>query len=305
MIRREDYQEVKRNKDWSIGNEPVIDFGAELAKTITQYPDMKKAYDNFSEIYKIPKTNFILTNGCEEALRIACNILYVTSPSSDTFFYYENPSWGMVPVIGSQVFAYRFPVNYIYHERPNGGFFKLDVIKYQTSDSVIYVTDRFSNLFEHRNMFNRDERNRLIVDETYTGNMLYRFKDYNVGTEVNNILTEDSVYIGSYSKFFGCGIRLGYILFNKKYNDLMQLYRPQYISPMACTFAGIHLYDMNELVNDISKDVDGRYITVHPNYCTIKAKDYDGPEERINKKFIVSNIEFYRLGVPLKDEEED
>lgn len=305
MIRREEYQEVKRNEDWSIGNEPVIDFGAGLTKSISQYPDMKKAYDNFSEIYKIPKTNFILTNGCEEALRIACSVLERTSSSSDIFFYYENPSWGMVPVIGKQVFEYTVPINYSYNERPNGGFFKLDKIKYHTSDSVVYVTDRFSNLFEHRNMFNRDEHNRLIVDETYTGSMLCRFKDYNVEAEVNNILTEDCVYIGSYSKFFGCGIRLGYVLFNKKYNDLMQLYRPQYISPMACTFTGIHLYDMDKLVNDISKDADERYVTVHPNYCTIKAKDYNGPEERINKKFTVSGIEFYRLGVPLRDEDED
>ena len=63
----------------------------------THYPNMFLTYQKFSNIFNLPTSRFILTNGCENALRIALLLLKPTSLSI------ENPTWGLVSIIAKSL----------------------------------------------------------------------------------------------------------------------------------------------------------------------------------------------------------
>ena len=77
---------------------------------------------------------------------------------------------------------------------------------------MFYITDKYNNVFEHEVLQDRNEYAKYtIVDETYSAKML---------RNSNREIPENVFVIGSYSKFCGAGIRLGYILYNPKWNNL-------------------------------------------------------------------------------------
>ena len=75
-----------KNEPWFVNNE----YG--------WYPDMNKMYDDFSKIFNIGKKNFILTNGCENAMRIALE--FYNFEYGSQILYAENSGWQMADVLG-------------------------------------------------------------------------------------------------------------------------------------------------------------------------------------------------------------
>ena len=94
MFKRRDYFKEDRQKPCSIKDEPVsrASLNDEEARS---YPDMYEAYRDFAKTYNLSMNNFILTNGCENAVRI---IFEAIRPK---YVYTENPSWGLVEVLAN------------------------------------------------------------------------------------------------------------------------------------------------------------------------------------------------------------
>ena len=159
-------------------------------------------------------------------------------------------------------------------------------LKLPQENSLFYITDKYNNVFEHEVLQDRNEYAKYtIVDETYSAKML---------RDSNREIPENVFVIGSYSKFCGAGIRLGYILYNPKWNNLMQLLREECISKLAEKYTSIHMPEMN------LPEFDGDFVCKSNNYVVVKADSYTGDKRRINRVFEVSGIKFYKLGLSLK-----
>ncbi|WP_270649909.1 aminotransferase class I/II-fold pyridoxal phosphate-dependent enzyme [Megamonas funiformis] len=287
MFKRRDYFKEDRQKPWSIKDEPVT--CEALADTEARtYPDMFEAYKNFAQTYNLSRDSFILTNGCENAVRIIFEAL------RPKYAYIENPSWGLVEVLANGLLYPRpeetpeekriFLVDY---EFKNEKFVLGDYpLKLPQENSLFYITDKYNNVFEHEVLQDRNEYAKYtIVDETYSAKML---------RNSNREIPENVFVIGSYSKFCGAGIRLGYILYNPKWNNLMQLLREECISKLAEKYTSIHIPEIN------LPEFDGDFVCKSNNYVIVKADSYTGDKRRINREFEVSGIKFYKLGLSLK-----
>lgn len=263
IIKRNSYKK-KDVENISKKNEPnkSVFFTVDNAK----YPNMYSAYDIFSKYFKIPKQNFILTNGCENACRIALlarNIKDITI---------ENPTWDLFRIIaaGLNVKYYLHDYEYV------NGIFQPTAIN--DKHEWLYTTDTYNNLFKHKN-FSEDTYVNVIIDETYT---LKYLKNYTT-------IPKNKIIVGSFSKAVGCGLRLGYILFNSIYNERFQLLREQYISSTAVEFLrNISEYDLN-----MEKDIDSPLcISSHKVYSTFSEKIGNN-----GKQFHVGKDIFFRYGI--------
>lgn len=287
MYIRKNYFKEDREKPWSIKDEPVNQ-EALNDEIVRAYPDMYEAYQNFAKTYNLSMNEFILTNGCENAVRI---ILEALRPQ---YLYTENPSWGLVEVLANGLLYPRpeetpdeqriFMVNY---EFKDGRFILGNFTpKLPTKNSVFYITDKYNNVFEHEELTARNEYAKYtIIDETYSAKLLRNNK--------RNI-PENVFVIGSYSKFCGAGIRLGYILYNPKWNYLLQLLREECISKLAAKYTKVRMPEI------VLPEYEGKYVCRSNNYVIVRADEYTGDKRRINRAFEVSGIKFYKLGLLLK-----
>ena len=269
LFKRNDYESTKFTNS-SSKNEPLplpFDCVADHLM-ISRYPDMKTIYDLFSKYFHINQDNFILTNDCDESLRICLSIIKRLQPTASHFIG-ETPGWKMADIIANQFFdkdnitanQYKVKkdmvdgqlVNIVYQDK----VISMDGIKKlcptdDPKDTVLYTTDHFNNYFKHeRNSISytiSDPKIWMITDETYTLRSLIDtvFKERE-GYE-DHITRNNKFYIGSLSKVLGCGIRLGYIVFHSDYKDIFNLFRPQYlgIGPTIIT---------NSILNDKSGKV--------------------------------------------------
>jgi histidinol-phosphate/aromatic aminotransferase/cobyric acid decarboxylase-like protein len=244
------------------------------------YPDMYETYRVFANRYNLDHENFILTNGCENALRIA---LLAIKPKS---MLIENPTWGMVePICAGLEIPYQ-KVDYHFIQNKT---FRMDNINHDKK-AWLYTTETYNNFFKHEK-YDTEFYNNVIIDETYTLSELLR----NIEPE-DRIFRKNEIIIGSFSKFGGCGLRLGYILFNKYWNEKMQLLREQYISPLASKYIiNYNGPDKTAIRNMITKKCEYPIVSEHLCYTTIAV---DNEISVLNyKEFIVDNQRFIRIGV--------
>lgn len=331
---------TKRNGIYSVSNEPVLHYDNNDS-IITQYPDMEEAYDNFSKTYMLPRSVFILTSGTEASLRIVLSAirLMLREHTFSTHFIYGAPGWGLLPILAEQEGFIPSPIDYKYdnksfleaEENGNISNFSLSIdpysILYNNPGSILYTTSGYNNYFSTTDfvrdnmidVFEYGEDIIRVIDEVYTNKKLNSFRkeisQYMEDGKVDKFLSdkiyeelipkENQFYIGSYSKALGCGIRLGYIIFNTRWEIVMNHQRENYISPLACMHTKVAVpyfcerrQHIRDYLKETSEDID-LLQTITPNYLLIKAEDYTGPEERINSRVVVSGIEFYRLGLPL------
>lgn len=262
-MKRDDYQPAEQNPfGISTKNEPWTERHIEI--DARPYPDMHRAYRDFSKAYKIPLNNFILTNGCESALRIA--LLALRSHKLTI----EQPTWARVQV---ECEALDIQYDFINYQYKDGIFFPE-----KSALGDLYATDTYNNLFRHENIIGHG---RTILDETYTSKTLLADQKE---------LNENTIIIGSFSKTGGAGLRLGYCIFSDEWADRFNMLREQYISPAACEWLATSLIP-TLTVKDI--EIPYRIITQHPVYTTVEAKTLPIP----HKHFQVSGVDFCRFGV--------
>lgn len=277
---------------------------------IRKYPDMDRAYTLFGNFTNIPHNSFILTNGTENALRIAMQVLKRVKNIKTVVT--EKPTWGLADVISYQCyFDNSYNLDYIYRENKFYlDYTKLDDIIKSNGNTILYKTNQMNNLFSHSE------------DSDYVHDGLYTISDYTYTPFdiANKGLDENKIIIGSFSKVFGCGIRLGFVIFNPIYHDMMHMYREEYISPISCKAIEIiyHKYALLWLCENVYKDApfkkykseklfektfNDHIICSTPYYYTM---DIDvGNVGFVSKKFEVEGKEFYRLGRFLKEHPDD
>ena len=204
-------------------NEPAQ--GVTISCDCRLYPDMKRAYDKFAQLFHIDdRVGFILTNGGENAMKQA---LLAIRPKNLTWF---EPTWKM-----PEVFCAALDI------KPRKKKFKYDAERkiiytpklYRGGD-CFYSNYGITNAFEY---YMEDEYsiiglnykfNYTIIDVTYQDFMKMSFSKFMTNEHKNTII------VGSFDKLVGCGLRLGFVLFNKKvWNERMQLQREQYINMCA------------------------------------------------------------------------
>ena len=261
-MKRDEYVPFKHNDfDVSTKNEPFIDTTIEV--DVRLYPDMYKAYNNFSATYGISRENFILTNGCESALRIA---MLAIRPGKLSI---ECPTWARVQV---ECEALGIPYDFVNYKYKDGIFSpEREVV------NDLYTTDTYNNLFQHDNVIGYSK---TILDETYTSRMLFANE---------KVFNKNTIIIGSFSKTVGAGLRLGYCIFSNEWTDRFNLLREQYVSATACEWLDSYQILMPQLK---SIDIPYRIVTKHPVYTTVEAKTLSIP----HKHFIVSETDFCRFG---------
>lgn len=261
-----------KNEPWFVSNE----YG--------WYPDMAKMYDDFSKVFNIEKKNFILTNGCENAMRLALE--FYNFEFGNQILYTENPGWKMADVLGAALGYEVHHYDYLY-DGYSREFYPEQ--SFDPQSDLVYTTDTYNNLFKHGNL-NMDAF--YILDETYTMHQLMS------GYEKPD---QDIIVIGSFSKAYGPGYRLGYILFHEDHNDIFQLLREQYLSPAAGKLLkqfrrddfAIDPLGSGIYSTEISDEYDGPpIVTTHPVYTTFQADAVPMP----HKKFEISGIPFCRVG---------
>ena len=318
MITRNEYKDRSENysKSYPCYNEPYFlkDLDVEVMSNI-RYINMKEVYDTFSSTIANNGKNFIVTTGCEAALRITLQVLKRINEYYD--IYSEYPTWGMVPVIFDQIFyddkelkkiefRYNTDNKSFYYE----GLEYLDI----KSKDIIYTTYRYNNLFEHQNHI-FDAYN--IIDFTYTDPKV-AYKEYMNICLDNPSIKNKIIGIGSFSKVYGCGYRLGYIFYpenDNTFRELFNLYREEYIS----SHAAFLLRNITSFSSEYNKRMNiaydkNIYVTYTSNYATVPKRVLEYPDNilpksekeyissSINKEFIVKNdygddTVFLRIGI--------
>ena len=265
MIKRNEYKEYNYIENYSTKNEPLP----------YRYPDMKSTYDKFSEIFDIPKNNFILTNGCENAFRIALLATRIKEISIET------PGWELAKVIADSLDIKIYPLQLAIIDNK---------IKYCTdykNNKNIYITDRINNFIYHPNYIVNNGIN--IIDETYTQTYLY---------DNNREINFNKIIIGSFSKIADPSLRLGYILYNKNFNDRFQQLREQYISGSACKYINSLLDKpkcFNYNINGLELKTEWYQTVVNKLNTDLPYKEFKIPIIKNNK--IINEKSFYRYGV--------
>ena len=182
-------------------NEPK--FGFQSLVDFTKYPDMLACYEKLVPIFG---ENFIICNGCENALRITLQVLTRLGIKS---LSYATPTWGMLDVFCEMFMLEKVVKPFIYDEQK-------DIIEEPNlSGECYYGCNGINNFFTYKEGVRNCKYS--IIDTTYTD---IKFNS-------------DDIYIGSLGKKYGCGIRLGYIKFPLHLKELFQLYREQYINSGA------------------------------------------------------------------------
>lgn len=259
MVKRFEYK-PDRSSIISSKNEPLP----------FKYPNMYEAYQAFSETYKISKDNFILTNGCENAFKIALLALKVK------YIEIENPGWYLADVIceGLDV-RYKY-LNYEYKDKE----FKINE---KPGAKFIYTTDTYNSMFEHTNLKPSEEYT-TILDETYTLEIL---------CDEERIIKDNVITIGSFSKFVDPGLRIGYIIFPKKYKDKFNLLREEYISREACEYICKKKKINNKKEISLDYRILNHIISANHVYLTL---DIEPNTFLPYAEFEVSGKTFYKIG---------
>ena len=273
---RKPYQ-PKKDLARSIQNEPIGKY----------YPDMYEVYQKFSDTHGISTDNFILTNGCENALRICLEVLRPNCLGIET------PSWELPYVFaaGMRIKTKHFKIHY--NERKKQFYYG----KIPKGIDVLYYSDGTNNFAS------------MLDVDTYNNDPFYNPPDY---VAIINDLTyyvpsgfgagvrePEQISIGSFSKYVDPSLRLGYIIFHDSLKEEFNLLREQYLNSAAIDFilntnpSDIYnIFRLNSTPEEWPPELKDKIVSNTGVYTTFRADDVPYP----HKKFIVDNITFCRVG---------
>ena len=273
MIERLPYTKNTHNLI-SLKNQSWFDLNIQV--NIKLYPDMYQTYKSFANIFCLSLQNFILTNGCQNALKSA---LLAIKPSS---LYFDYPSWQMLQVITT---ACNIP--YIKKQIK----FQNNILYSNCSQKAdwYYTTLGRNNWFKYNDSLLFQHCGKRIIDVSY----------FNI-QQIKEIIIKypQDIICGSFDKLFGPGLRLGFCIYPKQYNNKFQLQRQQYINALASIFL-IENYIRDytykfPLYMDKFKSLPN-FLCMTNNYITFKG---NLNTNILSKKVSIDNQYFTRFGIP-------
>lgn len=244
-------------------NEPAVGYKGLI--DFTKYPNMENAYKCMEKI--LGHSDFILTSGCENAIRI---VLEVEKPKSLTWC---KPSWGMMD---SFVEMFGIKPYCQYFDYKNGVFIE----KINKNAEAHYGCEGINNYISYKKhsgqLFNLD-----ICDITYfEPSELHKFSP-----------SYHQVYVGSFDKWWGCGLRLGFIIFDDAKKDLYYLHRERYLNTGAIEalfYYSNHKFiypEKNTQLKDFEIVCKNKIYTTYKGHCDLYGA----------RNFTVDGESFFRL----------
>lgn len=222
MFKRDTYKPTYSN-GISLYNEPPDDLI--MTTNCRRYPNMYYVYKAFAEWLGLPVKNIMLGNGAENVIK---NILLALKPKSISW---SVPTWGFIDVYCAQLGC--LPIKHDF--KRVGMFFEEE--DFTEEIDIYYTTMKFNNVLKHSiNFKNIITARASIVDLTYLS--LNEIKDTaaEIKTYINNNENRNIIYVGSFDKLFGAGLRLGFAFFTDRYAEDMAIQRENYINQLAADF---------------------------------------------------------------------
>ena len=283
MLQRNQYAEEDQQFILSTKNEPFASI--QLSVDARKYPDMHKAYEGFSKFFDIPTSQFILGNGCENTMK---SVLLALKPKS---LHWSKPAWGFIDVYAAQLECQ--PYVHAFKGSLAAGFEDED---FEEDIDIYYATVHANNVIPTScNQKNVQKSRFAVLDLTYLQpDALKEVLSHRPNSNV--------VYVGSFDKLLGCGIRAGFAVFPEELSSRMQLQRENYVNALAAeTFQKLDcLCDTASAMSPFQKWHLGSLHLDHicfatGNYITIESsKDIGFP----CKQFAVNGVTYSRYGMP-------
>lgn len=251
-------------------------FNLKLSANIKKYPDMYLAYKSFSDIFNLSFNRFILSNGCEMAIK---NALLALKPKT---IFYNTPCWALLDVLSQSCNILKITEQSYYKN-------KLFYSENSKQAEIYYTTLGRNNLFVAKDQLTTENQKFKLIDVSY-------FNIYQIKQIIINY--PNDIICGSFDKIYGPGLRLGFAIYPQKYNQKFQLQREQYINALAASFL------INNNIQNISIELP-EYIKIFqklPNYIcnTNNYITFEGKlETKIKGKiFNIKDNYFTRYGIP-------
>ena len=264
-----DYYIKRKQSNISYLNEPKHDI--QISCSIKEYPDMFMAYQKFGTIFNVSEGTFILGSGCENIIKNALLALNAKELS------WSKPAWNFIEVYVEQlrliphIHEFKLHDNIVTEE------------DFNENVDIYYGTYKTNNVLCHEMNFKNIRKSRYsIIDISYLNIDQIKRIIYDIPKNV--------IYVGSFDKLYGCGLRLGFAFFNENIKQEMFLQRENFINSMAYQF--LMQFDKYEYIKP-EYNTDGIFNSFN-FYSKLGNIDIDGS---ITKKFKINGIQFTRIGV--------
>lgn len=265
-----DYYTKRKPSDISYLNEPKNDII--ISCSIREYPDMFNAYEKIKTIFNVNDSiSFILGSGCENIMKNSLLALKAKELS------WSKPTWGFIDVYIEQLNI----IPHIHEFKLNGD--KVIEEDFNENVDIYYGTYKTNNVLCHEMNFKNIRKSRYsIIDISYLNIGQIKRLIHNIPKNV--------IYVGSFDKLYGCGLRLGFAFFNENIKQEMFLQRENFINSMAYQF--LMQFDKYEHIKP-EYNMGGIFNSFN-FYSQLGNIDINGS---ITKKFKINGIQFTRIGV--------
>ena len=163
---------------------------------------------------------FILANGGENAIK---NTLLALKPKN---MFYSYPTWGMLDVYCEALDIK--PIRSELRLDTDGNAYEdSNFINILSGLDCFYSCSGINNYINYNPYTDFDGDYWKIMDLTY-------FDFHSIKCRASCLDAEKEVIVGSFDKMLGCGIRLGFAIFPRQFNDRFQLQREQFLNYSAC-----------------------------------------------------------------------
>lgn len=278
----------------SLHNEPPDDLV--MTTNCRLYPDMYYVYKSFAEWLGLPVKNIMLGNGAENVIK---NVLLALKPKSISW---SIPTWGFIDVycaqLGCQPIKHKF-------KRSGMAFEEED---FTEEIDVYYNTIDFNSVLQHfPNAHNIFTARASIIDLTYCS--LNKIQDMakDIKTCIDAEAQKNIIYVGSFDKLFGAGLRLGFAFYTDQYANSMAIQRENYINQLAADFILKHEFKEPEKKywKLLKKAVDDGKLSPYTMLCksfiTVPWKaDYTQLQHR---EIEIDGHQYSKFGIPHDEEE--
>lgn len=246
---------------------------------------MYSAYAGFSECFSLPVSRFILGNGCENTMK---SVLLALKPKS---IHWSKPSWGFIDIYAEQLECQPYVHHYVGSLETS-----FEDEDFEEDIDIYYATVHANNFIPTTvNQKNIQKSRFAVLDLTYL--QVDQLKDILSRKHDSNV-----IYVGSFDKILGCGLRAGFAVFPEALSSRMHLQRENYVNALAAVaFQNLqHCCNIASRLSPLQKwHIDCLQLKCSSfatsNYITVQSSSNIGFP---CKQFDVNGITYSRYGMP-------